>query len=791
MRPLDDIRVLEIGPGIASAWCARLLGGLGATVLKIEPPGGDPLRNVGPLPADGSPSALFRFLNAAKHSLVLDYSVPGDHQRLVQLARRCDVLVTSLLPGELAALGVAPATLRRAHPAGIVVALTPFGQRGPRAGWQADELVLQAEGGLLGLTGESSAAPRRIAGPLTQVLAGVHGAVAALAALLGRTGGWIDLSIVATAAASLEGATTEYAYAGVERQRTGNRRPRNHPMTVVPCRDGYAGIFVASAADWELFARFAGHPEWAEDPRFATPPSRRAHADSLDPLLAAWLAQWDRAALFAAAQSWRLPFTMALQPDELRADPHLQARAFWLGDGLPGPPFRLAGTPWQSGPAPQLDDGRPLAAAWLTGPPRQAAAPGAGHLPLGGMRVLDLTALWAGPYATRLLADLGAEVVKVEGPWRPDGTRGPATTVERAPIYPDSQPGERPYNRAALFNELNRNKHGVALDAATPRGREVLRALIAHADLLVENFSPRVLPNWGLDDAALAALQPRLVAVHMPAFGRSGPYRDGVALGSGLELMSGIAALTGAPGPPLLAGVAWPDPLAGATAALAALAGLRWRARTGCGTHVEVAQWEAALQVAGPWLVAGAPRPATAADLDLPAAPRGVYPCRGDDVWLALSVATDAEWARLCALLHADDLADDERFATAAGRAAHAPLLDVALARRTQRRAAATLVAALQRAGIAAGLVRRPGALLRDAHLRARGFFLTITHPEAGTHPYPGVPWTCDAWPAPPALPAPCFGEHNAAVLGAWLGLDRSAHDALVAEGVLATRPAV
>jgi crotonobetainyl-CoA:carnitine CoA-transferase CaiB-like acyl-CoA transferase len=791
VRPLDDIRVLEIGEGLAGAWCTRLLGGLGATVLKIEPLHGDRTRRVGPLPAAGPPSVLFRFLNAGKRSLALDLHQSSARAQLARLASRCDVLVETLPPGGLAALGAAPSALRRSQPALVVVSLTPFGQQGPRAAWRADELVLQAEGGLLGLTGAPAAAPRRVAGPLAQLLGGLHGAIAALAALVGQTGGWIDLSLAATVTGALEGATTEYAYAGAERQRAGNRRPRNHPMTVLPCQDGYAGIFVASPADWELFARFAGHPEWATDARFATPAGRRAHADALDALLKPWLAQWERAALFAAAQAWRLPFAMALHPDELPADPHLRARGFWSDNGLPGAPLRLAGAPWHSGPAPHLDDGRSLAERWLAGPPRRGPAPGAGQRPLASTRVLDLTALWAGPYATRLLADLGAEVVKVEGPWRPDGTRGPARAAEPAPIYPEGQPGQRPYDRAALFNELNRNKRGIALDLATSRGQALLRDLIAQADVLIESFSPRVLPNWGLDDAALQRLQPRLVVVHMPAFGRDGPYRDGVALGDGLDLMSGVATLTGAPGPPLLAGVAWPDPMAGATAALATLAGLRWRDRAGRGAHVEVAQWEVALQLVAPWVAAGAATAALPAAFDPPAAPRGVYPSRDDDRWLALSVTSAEAWAGLCAVLQADDLVRDVRFADAAGRVANAPALDAAIAARTRLHEAEALVAALQAAGVAAGVVRRPSEMLHDAQLEARGYFLTIAHPAAGTHAYPGVPWRCDAWPGPPVAPAPCFGEHNRTVLQAWLGLDEAALNALANDGVLGSVPAV
>ncbi|MBI4504248.1 MAG: CoA transferase, partial [Chloroflexi bacterium] len=636
MSPLRDVRVLDVGGGVAGAWCARLLGGLGAEVLKVEPPGGDPTRLLGPPLPDGPPHALFRFLNAAKRSVALDHAAPADRARLADLIRHCDVLVETLCPGTLAAWGLDPAEVRHAQPALIVASLTPFGQEFPRHTWRADELVLQAEGGLLNLTGPPDEPPRRVAGLPAQMAAGVHGAVAVLAALAGRAGGWIDLSVAAVVASLLEGALTQYAYSGFARRRTGNRRVHSHPMTVLPCRDGYAGIFVASPADWETFARFAGHPEWVDDPRFATPAARVAHADELDALLVGWLAAWDRAALFGEAQAWRLPFATALRPAEVRADPHLQARHFWGPDpslpprhgdwamrrrgdvgpspglpvflsarprGLPGPPFRLGelrddpaagpeALPWRRGPAPAVEGAADLAAHWLAEPPHQATPAAAGGRPLAGLRVLDLTALWAGPYATRLLADLGAEVVKVEGPWRPDGTRGPAHAAP-APIYPARQPGARPYNRAALFSELNRNKRGLALDLRQPAAVALLRDLAARADVLVESFSPRVLPSWGLDDDALTRLNPRLIIVHMPAFGSSGPYRDAVALGGGLDLMSGLAHATGLPGPPLLAGAALPDPVAGATAALATLAALRWRERSGHGLRVEVAQWEA------------------------------------------------------------------------------------------------------------------------------------------------------------------------------------------------------
>ncbi|MBI2321536.1 MAG: CoA transferase, partial [Chloroflexi bacterium] len=242
---------------------------------------------------------------------------------------------------------------------------------------------------------------------------------------------------------------------------------------------------------------------------------------------------------------------------------------------------------------------------------------------------------------------------------------------------------------------------------------------------------------------------------------------------------------------PLLAGVALPDPVAGATAALATLAALRWRERSGHGLRVEVAQWEAALQLVGPWLIAGVPAPRSPADLDPPAAPRGVYPCRGRDTWLALTVESDAEWASLCSALGAPDLAADPRFASAADRAQHGAALEVALAARTRLCNRFALAAKLQRAGVAAGVVRRPADVARDAQLDARGFFLKISHREAGTHRYPGVPWRCDVWPAPPRAPAPCFGAHNAAVLRDWLGLDAADVARLLADGALAAAPRV
>ncbi|MPZ99537.1 MAG: hypothetical protein GEU80_09435 [Dehalococcoidia bacterium] len=409
--------------------------------------------------------------------------------------------------------------------------------------------------------------------------------------------------------------------------------------------------------------------------------------------------------------------------------------------------------------------------------------------PLQGVRILDLTQIWAGPLATRILADLGAEVIKVEPPLG----RGPAVVTIRGGIYPEGGPGERPWRRQGLFNKLNRNKRSLAIDLKDDEGRGVFLQLVAECDVVIDNFSARAMPSLGLDYDQLCEVNPRIIAVSMPGFGMDGPYRDWVALGPSLEPMTGLTALMGyGPDAPRVTSMAIPDAMGGVTAAAAVLTALQRREETGEGALVDLSQHEGAVAFLGEHLIeyqlTGA-TPGRRGSRHPVFAPQGVYRCLGDDEWIALSVRHNDDWRALGRVAGAA-WAGDARFATPEARREHHDALDALLEAWTSRCEPRPLMERLQAAGVPAGVVLSAPGLLADPHLRARGFWVELDQPDVGPRPYPGTPIHITGQPAAGDWqPAPDLGEHNAAVLGGLLGLTSEEIDGLRARGVIVDRP--
>jgi crotonobetainyl-CoA:carnitine CoA-transferase CaiB-like acyl-CoA transferase len=406
------------------------------------------------------------------------------------------------------------------------------------------------------------------------------------------------------------------------------------------------------------------------------------------------------------------------------------------------------------------------------------------RLPLYGIRVLDLTMAWAGPYATRLLGDMGAEVIKVEAPGSWDLIR--TFTGQRPDV-------ERVWDKSPYFNHLNRNKYGCALDLASGRGRELFLRLVAISDVVIENFRSGVMEDFGLGYETLAAANPALIVVSMPGHGNSGPERDFVAYGTNAEQLSGLCSLTGYEGgPPQKTGISYGDPVAG-TAAAAAIALALWdRRRSGRGQYIEVAQRETLTNLIGEQVVAhsmSGEQPARRGNRHSSMAPHGCYPCAGDDQWLSLACEDDAQFAAICAVIGRPELAADARFADVVSRFHNQDALDEEVRRWSAGVAKEEAAEALAAAGVPASPVLSVPEVFADRHLRERGFFESVTHAVAGTWEIEGPHWRFSESPGHVRLPAPAFGEHNGYVFGELLGLSAEEVAALAAEGVTAATP--
>lgn len=418
-------------------------------------------------------------------------------------------------------------------------------------------------------------------------------------------------------------------------------------------------------------------------------------------------------------------------------------------------------------------------------PPRRA---------LDGVRILDLSQVAIGPYATLLLASLGAQVIKVESHRRADTSRGavaPSTPTQMIQ-YPYGEPGAQPWNRAAYFNQRNRGKFGVTLDFASPGGKALIRRFAATSDALVENFRAGVLDRQGLGWEALREVNPRLVHLKLSSQGATGPERDYGSLGSTLEQTAGIASLTGYDdGVPLLTNETYPDPVAGILGVGALIAGLRRVRQTGQGQFIDFSQREATVGLLGDALMDFELNGRVAGPIgnrDPVSAPHGVYPCLGEDAWIAIAVETDEQWRGLRTAMGDPAWADDRRFGTHAGRREFQDEIDERLAAWTAGYEHNELMRLLQGHGVPAGAVLNGVELLADPQLGARGWWEQVT-PTAIGRAFPMItpPWRMSASPQAPLSPAPLLGEHNDSIYRDLLGLSAAEYAEYQAAGVIST----
>ena len=415
-------------------------------------------------------------------------------------------------------------------------------------------------------------------------------------------------------------------------------------------------------------------------------------------------------------------------------------------------------------------------------------------LALDGLRILDLTQVAAGPYATMLLALMGAEVIKVESCTRMDINRGrakPATGDTR--VYPAGEPGEHPWNRSAHHVHRNINKLAVTLDLATTRGKELFIALARICDVLFENYRGSVMDRLGLGYDLVSQANPQLVYVKISSQGATGPEKDYGSLGSTLEQTAGLASITGyEDGPPLMTNETFPDPVVGILAVGALMAALRRRRATGRGCLVDLSQREATTMLLGEAFldytvngrVAG-----TMGNRHRDMAPHGVYPCLGDDMWVAVSVSCEEEWLGLCRAIGQPHLTLDPRFQDLESRRRNQTELDQIISSWTKERDHYQVMHMLQAHGVPAGAVLKGSETIADPHLEARGFWDVVEHPEAGTYKQTTTPWILSKSPRRKAIAAPDLEEHNDVVLGDLLGLGPEELKDLERQGVIGATP--
>jgi len=493
---------------------------------------------------------------------------------------------------------------------------------------------------------------------------------------------------------------------------------------------------------------------------------------------------------------------------ELVEDAHLTARDYWVPVGPPGRtaapvrfpqgPFRISGHASAISEAPGLDAGD---AEWPGAEGDSAAVASDGELaaeagrsvgPLDGIRILDLTRVWAGPLAGRMLADLGADVIAVERLSNRGPRDVPPEAVYVTHLYPENEVGTRPWNRVAGFNKLMRNRRGVTLDLKDPICHAMFTELVKSSDVVLENYSPRVMGQFGFDFEALREINPHIVYAAMPGYGASGPKKNWVAFGPLIEASAGLTAMMGyADSGPYRSGIAWPDPVAGMNAAVAVVLALHDRDADPerKGREVEVAMVEAMGAFVGEEIVAAQVRGSEVArrgNRDPRYVPQGVYPCAGDDRWAAISVTSDGEWGRFC---EAVGLGDELRGLSLAERQERHDEIDAAITMWTRGQTPRGVMTRLQERGVIATQVSDARDLVEDPHLAARDFWAAIDQPDVGPRSYPGNAIRLSRTPVTYRRPAPTLGQHNDEILGGELGFAAEEFARLRESGAIGESP--
>lgn len=788
LRPLAGVKVVEVGSSVSAAFGARLLADLGAEVTKIEPPDGDALRHAGPFLPSGA-GALFGHLNHGKRIAIADRRSSDGAPIVMDLARRCDLLIWSVQDANPA--DACPASLldRTALAAPAVVLLSPFGRTGARSGWAGTEYIAQYSGGYAfhqacPVTDPEATPPTGCADREAEMLCGPVVANAALWALAMPDDAprpVIDLSAEDVFAAMLIDPLADY-HRGT--QPPGRAREPGRSITIagglvwlLPCADGTILVSPREDHQWNRWIELMGTPAWSADTALCgSRETRTTNAPALQKLMAAWSIGEKAHSVFERAQAARVACFPVSTAEDLLRNPQLAARQFFntLGDSrtkavMPGLPFAMQSSGGASlrrgltvtAPEPSAGIGQNVTAPT---PRNGRGSNKASVLPLAGIRVVDFSWVMAGPMATKMLGAMGAEIIKVESTTRPEFSF-----------------------REAWFAVINNNKKSCTLDITRPEAQSILHDLVATSDVVVENFSSRVLAKNNLAYQHLAKIKPDIIFVSASGLGRTGPERDVLAYGSLLQAYSGRVGMMGRMNPELEGmGVmpAWTDPVTALWETMAILAAIRHRQETGEGSYIDLSMLEATVALLPDAVLRaglGQPPRDKSDRGDFGAAPSGCFRCAGPDDWLAISIRTDEQWRSLCGVLRQDKLARRADLASTAGRRAAHTELNETVAAWCRNISAAEAEILLQARTIPASRVRGIHDLVRDEHLKARGAFRQLSDGSWTTT----LPWIADGGWRGAYSPTPALGSHNTYVLGDILGLSADRQEELRSSGVM------
>jgi len=852
---LTGVRVIELADEQAE-YCGLILAGLGADVIKVEPPGGSPTRRIGPFYEDRNDperSLFFWQYNRGKRSIMLDLQQPEDQERFRTLVTTADVVLESTPRGELDTLGLGTEALRQAHPELIMARMSPFGDHGPWSDFKSSDLIHLALGGVVMNCGYDPAPDGTYDLPPVAPqmwhayhVAGEQLAMSIIAALLyrWRSGKGQNLSCAVHEAVSkcteVDLMSWVMRRALVLRQTCRHARETVSPFpSIAHTKDGrwvMANLGTRPGDVARLNTLLANHGMQAglsEDVAAAPQGGRFVPGTGPDtaqgqqgPHPMEVVQRFVRSFTYEnipwrEAQEAGMLWAPLRKPHENALDPHWLARNSCTDVEHPelGRSFRYATSKWLSTAtvwsvgrrAPLLNEDAatvmapprrtsPVIAATPTQSPGEALSPRGKPFPLHGIRILDFTWFLASAGGTRFLSAFGAESIKVELKSHPDTRMAAMAPVggraarekATAPLPPVNDP-----DMGGQFNNKNPGKRGISLNVRHPKGLEIAKRLVAISDIVAEGFSPGVLDSWGLGYDVLRAIKPDIIYAQQSGMGAKGTYGRFRTVGPIANSFSGLSEMSGLPEPAMPAGwgYSYLDWMGAYSFSLAMLSALYHRERTGEGQWVDASQSEVGLFINGTsildwsangriWSRYGNRSPYK------PAAPHGIYPCVGDDRWIAIACFTEAEWQALGTVAGHPGWASDSRFSTLTARLAHQDALDAAVRAWTRSQDAYQAMHHLQQAGVPAGVCQTAGDRCdHDPQLAALEWLTEVTGTKIGRWPIAEVPVKMSESPAYIGgrldRGAPCYGEDNHYVYGELLGMSEREIEDLAAEGVI------
>lgn len=803
---LADIHVIDLTDE-RGIYGTKLLADLGAQVLRPEDANGDPLRQRGPFLSndEGGISLWHSFFASSRTFVSVDQNDLESSRILQTLCESADLICVCRESPSAALVNLDKA--KKANPGLVVVELSSFGKEGPWADFLAPDLVAGALGGAAATTGDVDTAPLKNFGELNFMISGAYAAIAALSALYGQQrtgqGQTAHLSVHECIASCLEHVFMFYFYHQTLNRPEGRVLPRRgalHWSDAYGVMQGKNGCIMATPApDFDNQLMWLIEEDVHDDlidPKYMEPQNLRLRTHRVMEIMGRWIADKDVEALFHEAQSRHAPYGWVLPIEKVAENPQLQARDWYvpyqIGQSTvssPGAPYHFSKTPWKL--SPYRAEAVPVGemAAQLDWHPRKTAATGNDtKKPLAGLKVLDFTHVLAGPFATRMLADMGADVIKIN-------------SAERAVTTQDPH---HPY-----YLMWNRNKRALALKMSDPAAKELARRLADEADIVIDNFSVGVLDRWGIGYDDVSQTNPGVIYAQMSGMGDGGPWSKYVTYAPTIHALCGLTATTGVSGREDIGiGFSYNDHQAGLHGAVAVLAALQARRRSGLGQRVDISQFEVGINFIGPSLLDyaanGTKARPTGNHLPYDAlAPHGCYRCadapKDTDAnsdtqsmvaqrWIAIACTSDAQWSALKILMGSPDWAQDQAFATSKARFEHRTTLDEHIAAWTKDQEAYALMMQCQAAGVPAGVVQDGADLAEhDPQLQLRGFL----QPLDDVHPTLGPTWIdrlviqFEATPCDDYRRVRAVGEDSEAILKDWLNLDDDKLSELTEAGVL------